>query len=108
MPENRKFNRTARLRLCGVVSPALDRPCPARIINQSPDGLLLELDYPLAVDEVPIKIFLADEMRGTIDYERNDFLTGFVRWCVQETGNWSGFFQAGIQLVSVAPRIDWR
>lgn len=108
MPENRKYNRTASLRLCGVVSPALDRPCPARIINQSPDGLLLELDYQLPVDEVPIKIFLADEMRGTIDYESNNCLVGIIRWCVQEAGNWSGFYQAGVQLVSLAPRKDWR
>ncbi|UTF51230.1 hypothetical protein NLA06_04890 [Desulfomicrobium sp. ZS1] len=108
MPENRKFNRTASLQRCAVVSPSLPSPCPARIINQSPDGLLLELDCEVAVDDVPVNIYLADEIRGTIDYESSTFLTGFIRWCKKDTDGWSGFYQAGIQLVTTAPRKDWR
>lgn len=108
MPENRKFTRTASLRRCAVVSPTLGISCPARIINQSPDGLLLELDCEIAASDVPMNIYLADEIRGTIDYESSSFLTGFVRWCKRDADGWSGFYQAGIQLVSTAPRKDWR
>jgi hypothetical protein len=108
MPENRKFNRTASLQRCAVVSPSLAAPCPARIINQSPDGLLLELDCEVAVDDVPVSIYLADEIRGTIDYDSQSFLTGFIRWCKKDTDGWAGFYQAGIQLVTTAPRKDWR
>lgn len=108
MPENRKYNRTASLQRCAIVSPSLDTPCPARIINQSPDGLLLEMDCELPIDDVPVSIYLADELRGTVDYESSAFLTGFIRWCKREEGGWSGFFQAGVQLVATAPRKDWR
>jgi len=108
MPENRKFNRTASLQRCAVVSPSLATPCPARIINQSPDGLLLELDCEVTVDDVPVNIYLADEIRGTIDYDSQSFLTGFIRWCKKDTDGWSGFYQAGIQLITMAPRKDWR
>lgn len=108
MSENRKYNRTASLQRCAVVSPSLDTPCPARIINQSPDGLLLEMDCELPVDDVAVNIYLADELRGTVDFESSTFLTGFIRWCKKEEGGWSGFFQAGIQLVTTAPRKDWR
>ncbi len=108
MPENRKYTRTASLQRCAVVSPTLGISCPARIINQSPDGLLLELDCEIAVSDVPVNIYLADEIRGTIDYESGTFLTGFIRWCKKDTDGWSGFYQAGIQLVTTAPRKDWR
>ena len=108
MPENRTYNRTASLQRCAVVSPSLGTPCPARIINQSPDGLLLEMDCELPIDDVPVSIYLADELRGTVDYESSAFLTGFIRWCKKEEGGWSGFFQAGVQLVATAPRKDWR
>lgn len=108
MTENRKYTRTASLQRCAVVSPSLDSPCPARILNQSPDGLLLELDYEIAANDVPVNIYLADEIRGTIDYDSPSFLTGFIRWCKQDTDGWSGFYQAGIQLVTTAPRKDWR
>ena len=77
MSENRKFNRSASLQRCAVVSPTQGLSCPARIINQSPDGLLLELDCELAVNDVPVNIYLADEIRGTIDYESSNLLTPF-------------------------------
>ncbi len=108
MQENRKYNRTASLQRCAVVSPTLGISCPARIINQSPDGLLLELDCEIAVSDVPANIYLADEIRGTIDFESGSFLTGLVRWCKKDADGWSGFYQAGIQLVTTAPRKDWR
>jgi hypothetical protein len=108
MSENRKYNRTASLQRCAVVSPTQGTSCPARIINQSPDGLLLELDCEIAVNDVPVNIYLADEIRGTIDYESSSFLTGFVRWCKISTDSWSGLYQAGVQLVTTAPRKDWR
>lgn len=108
MPDNRKFNRTASLQRCALVSPSLTAPCLARIINQSPDGLLLEMDCEVAIDDVPVQIFLADEIRGTIDYDSANFLTGFIRWCKRDTDGWAGFYQAGVQLVTTAPRKDWR
>jgi len=108
VPENRKFNRAASLQRCALVSPSLTTPCPARIINQSPDGLLLELDCEVAVDDVAVQIFVADEIRGTIDYDSTNFLTGFIRWCKRDTDGWAGFYQAGVQLVTTAPRKDWR
>lgn len=108
MSDTRKFSRTASLTLCGVVSPSLDGPCPARVLNQSPDGLLLELDCELPVDDSLVKFYIADEIRGTINYDSPMFLVGFVRWCRRETDSWSGMFQAGIQLISKAPRKDWR
>lgn len=108
MPENRKFNRAASLQRCALVSPSLTAPCPARIINQSPDGLLLEMDCEVVVDDVPVQIYLADEIRGTIDYESTNFLTGLIRWCKRDTDGWAGFYQAGVQLVTTAPRKDWR
>ncbi len=108
MAENRKFNRSASLQRCALVFPSQASPCPARIINQSPDGLLLELDCEVMVNDVPVNIFLADEIRGTIDYDSPSFLTGFIRWCKKDTSGWSGFYQAGVQLVSTAPRKDWR
>ena len=108
MSENRKYNRSASLQRCAVVSPTLGFSCPARIINQSPDGLLLELDCEIAPGDVPMNIYLADEIRGTIDYESSNFLTGFVRWCKMSADSWSGQYQAGVQLVSTAPRKDWR
>ena len=55
-----------------------------------------------------MSIYLADEIRGTIDYESQTFLTGFIRWCKKDTDGWSGFYQAGVQLVTTAPRKDWR
>ena len=104
MSDKRKLPRTASLRRCGVVSPSFEAPCPARIINQSGYGLLLELDYPLPVDDVLIKIFLADELRGSINYEDQDAMVGMVRWCKQDMDSWSGFYQAGVELVSLKPR----
>jgi hypothetical protein len=108
MSENRKYNRTASLQRCAVVSPTQGISCLARIINQSPDGLLLELDREIAPSDIPVNIYLADEIRGTVDYDSPRFLTGFIRWCKKDADGWSGFYQAGVQLVSTAPRKDWR
>lgn len=104
--ENRKYPRSASLRRCGIISPAYDSPFPARIINHSAYGLLLELDYPLPVEDVLIKVFPGDEATGAIDYERPDFMVGMVRWCNQQMGGWSGMYQAGVELVSLKPRKD--
>ena len=104
--ENRKYPRTASLQRCGVVSPAYESPFLARIINQSAYGMLLELDYPLPVEDVLIKVYPADEARGIIDYENGEFLTGMVRWCNQQMGGWSGMYQAGVELISLKPRKD--
>jgi hypothetical protein len=104
--ENRKYPRSASLQRCGVVSPAYESPFQARIINQSAYGLLLELDYPLPVEDVLIKVYPADEVRGTIDYENQEFLVGMVRWCNQQMGGWSGMYQAGVELISLKPRKD--
>ena len=104
--EKRKSARVASLKRCAVRSTAFDTPVMARIINENPHGVLLELDYPLPVEEVPVKIYLADELRGTIDYETSDYLVGMVRWCRQEQGGWSGMFQAGVELVFLKPRKD--
>lgn len=108
MSDKRKFPRTASLTRCGVISPSFPGPVPARIINQSPDGLLLELDHALPIGDEPIKIFIAHELRDVVDYDSPAFLLGFVRWCAQGTDSWSGMFQVGIQLISRAPRKDWR
>lgn len=104
--EKRKYPRSASLKRCAVRSTAYDSPVMARIINENPYGLLLELDYPLPVEEVPIKIYPADEMRGIIDYETSEYLVGMVRWCRQEQGGWSGMYQAGIEIVFLKPRKD--
>ena len=104
--ENRKYPRTASLQRCGVVSPAYESPFQARIINQSAYGLLLELDYPLPVEDVLIKVYPADEARGIIDYDSGEVLTGIVRWCNRQMGGWSGMYQAGVELISLKPRKD--
>jgi len=106
MSDNRRFPRVAALKRCELVSPNLDTPCSARIINQSAYGVLIELDYPLPVDDVPIKIYLADEIRGTIDYNGSETMVGMVRWCNQQLNSWSGMYQAGIELISLKPRKD--
>ena len=66
MQENRKYNRTASLQRCAVVSPTLGISCPARIINQSPDGLLLELDCEIAVSDVPANSILPTRSGGPL------------------------------------------
>jgi hypothetical protein len=104
--EKRKYPRSASLKRCGIRSTAFDAPVMARIINENPYGVLLELDFPLPVEEVPIKIYPADEIRGSINYESQEYLVGMVRWCRQEQGGWSGMFQAGVELVSLKPRKD--
>jgi hypothetical protein len=104
--EHRKYPRTASLQRCGVVSPAYESPIQARIINQSAYGILLELDYPLPVGDEIIKVYPADEARGTIDYENREFLVGMVRWCNQQMGGWSGMYQAGVEVISLKPRKD--
>jgi len=104
--ENRKYPRSASLQRCGVVSPAYDSPFAARIINQSAFGLLLELDYPLPVEDILIKVYPADEARGTIDYESPNFLVCMVRWCKQQLDGWSGMYQAGVEIISLKPRKD--
>jgi len=106
MSDNRKYPRAASLRRCEIVAPTLDAPLAARVINQSPYGLLLELDYPLPVSDELIQVYLADEIRGTIDRETQEALMGMVRWCKQEAGSWSGSFQAGVEIITLKPRRD--
>lgn len=104
MSDNKRlFPRVASLIRCGVIQTSLSAPCPARIINKSAYGLMLELDYPLEVGS-PIKIFIADEITGAIDYETKHFLFGVVRWCAVQKESWTGLYQAGVEIVTQAPR----
>lgn len=75
---------------------------PSRTVNFSDTGFMLELDYPLAAGDA-IKIQFSPEAEETRLYGKSSCL-GMVRWCRAQDGSCGGFYGAGVELVSQAPR----
>jgi hypothetical protein len=83
-PELRRSPRLQCSGLAGIQTlPACEKPCPARIVNLSIGGCLMELEKPLtlAKDEIVELIFCVNQMpfrvRGKVRAIRSEILVGF-------------------------------
>jgi len=98
MQNKRKWPRIACLERCNVQPTDRDNQMrPARILNYSATGVMLETDIALAVEEL-VKIHLVDEpdddlLRGI------EKRVGKVCWCSMHADSFSGMFLVGIEIV---------
>lgn len=82
-----ELRRAPRLQCSGLAGiqtlPAVEKPCPAKIVNLSIGGCLIESERPLklAADEIVELIFCVNHMpfrvRGRVRAIRSDTLIGF-------------------------------
>jgi hypothetical protein len=82
-----ELRRAPRLQCSGLAGiqtlPAVEKPCPAKIVNLSIGGCLIESERPLklAVDEIVELIFCVNHMpfrvRGRVRSIRSETLIGF-------------------------------
>jgi hypothetical protein len=85
--QGEELRRAPRLQCSGLAGiqtlPAVEKPCPAKIINLSIGGCLIESERPLAlaVDEIVELIFCVNQMpfrvRGRVRAIRSETLMGF-------------------------------
>jgi len=104
--KNRKRERLVCLKRCEVVftSGTKGFRIPARIINESGYGMLLEIDYAMNANEDLVKIIVKkNPANGCFNFNEEVF-TGMVRWCKAQNDCISRMYHVNIEIVNLNHR----